>query len=256
MTSITAECISYSYGEETVFSDVSLKFEKPELVCILGPNGVGKTTLVKCFTKILKVADGKVMVNGLDIKDYGLLDLAKIMAFVPNSSSSVFSMTVSEAVMMGRHPHAGWVTSDRDMDVVDQMMHTLELQDFAERDIRELSAGQFQRVAIARGLVQEPKILIMDEPTSNLDVRNQMDVMKFLKDYAKKTETMVLMVSHDLNITASFADRIILMAEGGVYADGTAYDVLTGDNIRDVYKVESKIIDDDGRPHVILLPGR
>ncbi|MCB5279233.1 MAG: ABC transporter ATP-binding protein [Candidatus Cloacimonetes bacterium] len=255
MTEIRMENMSFSYGNCNVFSNISLKIEGSNLVCILGPNGVGKTTLVKCINKLLKPTSGHIYINDNDVQDMHLLDLAQIMAYVPNSAFSVFSMTVAEAILMGRHPHAGWTTSENDMDVVDKAIDTMDLQDLSERDIRELSAGQLQRVMIARGLAQEPEILILDEPTSNLDVKHQMEVMRFLKRYAVESDTTILMVCHDLNITAAFADRIIIMSNGGIFADGKAEDVLTEDCIKQVYDVDVKVIDVEGRPHVILLPG-
>ena len=133
-------------------------------------------------------------------------------------------------------------------------METMDLQELSSRDIRELSAGQMQRVMIARGLAQEPDVLILDEPTSNLDVRYQMDVMRFLKRYARENDVIVMMVCHDLNITAAYADRVLLMYGGGIYADGTASEVITEENISAVYDVRSKVLDMDGIPHVVLLP--
>ena len=133
-------------------------------------------------------------------------------------------------------------------------METMDLHELSSRDIRELSAGQMQRVMIARGLAQEPDVLILDEPTSNLDVRYQMDVMRFLKRYARENDVIVMMVCHDLNITAAYADRVLLMYGGGIYADGTASEVITEENISAVYDVRSKVLDMDGIPHVVLLP--
>lgn len=253
MTSIKIDDVSFSYNNVDVLKDISLEFNSSNLTCIIGPNGVGKTTLVKCINRLLKPNKGLITIDGEDLSTFSLLDLAKRMAFVPNSVSSVFSMSVSEAILMGRYPHSGWVTSDYDLRVVEDIIHTMNLEDLADRNFRELSAGQTQRVVIARGLVQEPEILILDEPTSNLDVKHQMDIMKFLSNYSKNMNIKVIMVCHDLNITSNFADRIIMMHNGRVFADGTAGQVMTEKNIKDVYGVNSKIIDVDGRPHVIML---
>lgn len=254
MTEVRFDNVTFGYGDEPVFENVSIDFDGSGLVCILGPNGVGKTTLVKCINKLLKPKSGTVYVNGTDVQTMGLAELARVMAFVPNSSSSVFSMSVAEAILIGRHPRAGWTTSEKDIEIVDEMAELLGLEEYSDRDIRELSAGQLQRVMIARGLVQEPDILILDEPTSNLDVRYQMDVMKFLKDYARDKGILILMVCHDLNITAAYADRVVLMHGGGVFADGKASDVLTEENIETVYRVKAKVMDVDGTYHIALLP--
>ncbi len=254
MNKIEIKDLSFSYGNVPVFKDISLVLDKPELTCVLGPNGVGKTTLVKCINKLLKPTSGSVLINGRDSREISLLEMARMMAYVPNSTSNVFSTSVAEAILMGRHPHAGWTTSNTDIESVDRAMDVMELQELASREIKELSAGQLQRVMIARGLVQEPKLLILDEPTSNLDIKHQMAVMMFLKDYARDQKIMVLMVCHDLNITAAFADRVIVMSDGGIYADGSANKVLNEKTVKDVYDVECKVIDVNGKPHVIMLP--
>ena len=252
--SVRLENMSFGYDEKLILEDINLEINEPGLLCILGPNGVGKTTIVKNMNKLLKPKSGHVYVNGVDISTMSHLDVAKIMAFVPNSSNSVFSMTVGEFILMGRHPRAGYTTSDRDIAVVDSAIDILGLQEFAERDVRQLSAGQTQRVLIARGLVQEPEILILDEPTSNLDVKYQMDVMKFLKAYARDRKIVVIMVCHDLNITAAYADRVLLLYGKNVYADGKASEVLTADNIKTVYKVNAEVTDHDGIPQIRLIP--
>ena len=251
---IKIEDMTFGYDKNNILENVNLEITEPGLVCILGPNGVGKTTIVKCINKLLKPRGGRVFVNGTDVSSMGLLDVAKILAFVPNSQQSVFSMTVPEAILMGRHPRAGWTTSERDIKVVDAAIDLLGLQEFSTRDIRQLSAGQTQRVLIARGLVQEPDILILDEPTSNLDVKYQMDVMRFLKAYALDRRIIVLMVCHDLNITAAYADRVILMYGKGVFADGKPAEVLTAGNIKTVYHVNAEVSDFNGIPQVHLIP--
>ncbi len=254
MTVIELQDVSFGYGSGQVLSDISVTIDKPELVCILGPNGVGKTTLVKCINKLLKPASGRVLLDGRDVASMSLPDVACEMAYVPNTVSNVFSMTVAEAVLMGRHPHAGWTTSPEDLDIVEDALKAMSLEDLSDRDIRELSQGQLQRAMIARGMVQESKVLILDEPTSNLDVRYQMEVMRLLRQYARENGVIVLMVCHDLNITAAYADRVLLMSGGRIFADGSVDEVLTEGNIRDVYGVDAKVMDIDGVRHVAMLP--
>ncbi len=252
--SVRLENLSFGYDDKLILENINLEINEPGLLCILGPNGVGKTTIVKNMNKLLEPKSGYVFVNGTDVSTMSHLDVARVMAFVPNSSNSVFSMTVGEFILMGRHPRAGYTTSDRDIAVVDSAIEILGLQEFAERDVRQLSAGQTQRVLIARGLVQEPEILILDEPTSNLDVKYQMDVMKFLKAYARDRKIVVIMVCHDLNITAAYADRVLLLYGKNVYADGKASEVLTADNIKTVYNVNAEVTDYDGVPQIRLIP--
>lgn len=254
LTVMDVKDVYFGYGDDEILKGVSISLDGPGLVCILGPNGVGKTTFVKCLNKLLKPSSGTVTIDGMDIKGMSLLDLARLMAFVPNSSSSVFSISVAEMILMGRHPHAGWRITDEDMDLVDHVIDALDLQNYADRDVREISAGQLQRVMIARGLAQEPKILILDEPTSNLDVKYQMDVMRFLKRYAREEGVIVIMVCHDLNVTAAYADRVVLMQDGRIFADGGVAEVLTEENIKQVYDVEARVIEIEGTTHIVLLP--
>lgn len=251
---VVVDHLTFGYSEQNILEDVCLTIDEPGLFCILGPNGVGKTTIVKNMNKLLKPKSGHVYVNGNDVAKMSHLDVARVMAFVPNSSSSVFSMTVGEFILMGRHPRAGYVTTEQDIKIVDAAIELMGLQEFAERDVRQLSAGQTQRVLIARGLVQEPEILILDEPTSNLDVKYQMDVMKFLKAYARDRKIVVIMVCHDLNITAAYADRVLLLYGKGVFADGKPSEVLTAENIKTVYKVNAEVVDNDGTPFIHLIP--
>ena len=252
---LSTEGLSFSYGATPLLSDVNLEFDSSGLVCVVGPNGVGKTTLVKCMVGLLKPTGGRVLIDGTDTASMKAIEVARRMAYVPNSASTVFRTTVSEFVLLGRFPHSQWSTSDEDLDVTDSVMDTMKLQGLADRDVGELSSGQMQRVLIARGLAQQPEVLILDEPTSNLDVAAQMDVLGFLRTYARETGTTVLTVCHDLNLASMFADRAVVVSGGGIYADGRSEDVFTEAVVSDVYGVRCKAIDVEGRPHVILLPG-
>lgn len=256
MTCLELNEVSFGYGDRTVIDGISLTFDRPGLVCLLGPNGVGKTTLAKCVSRLLRPKSGSITLDGSDIFSMGQMELARRLTYVPNSESSVFSMSVAEAVLMGRHPHSSWSVSERDLRIVDDVLRTMDLQEMSSCDIREISAGQMQRVMIARGLAQEPEILILDEPTSNLDVRYQMDVMEFLRTYAHEKGIMIIMVCHDLNITSAYADRVILMSGGHIHSDGRPSDVITEDTIRQVYDVDSKVLDIDGVTCVVLVPRR
>ena len=247
--------LRFSYGRDEVLRGVDFEIDHPELVCILGPNGAGKTTMAKCLDRILRPTSGEIVLDGEDVLAMRHMDLARKVAYVPNRVSNTFRTTVSEFVLMGRFPHAQWSNTDHDLDVADSAMGMMGLHDLAGKDVGEVSSGQMQRAMIARGLAQEPEILILDEPTSNLDAKSQMDVMGFLRDFARGRGVAVLSVCHDLNIAATFADRIIIVADGRVFADGAPDEVLTESNISAVYGVRSRVIDVDGRPHVILLPG-
>ena len=245
--------VSFNYGTTQIIKDVSFDLGEPNLTCIIGPNGVGKTTLARCVNRLLKPHSGKVLLSDVNINDMTLRELATHLGYVPNVSGDTFPMSVVDTVLMGRHPRGGWTPTNRDLEIVEETIHIMGLDDFAMRDFNELSAGQHQKVMIARGLAQEPDVLILDEPTSNLDVRHQIEVMELLHKLVREKGLMVLMVCHDLNITARYADRIIMMSDGGVFSDGTAKEVITEENIMRVYGVRSKVIEVEGRPHVILL---
>lgn len=246
--------VSFGYGDTEVLRDICLHLDEPGLVCIVGPNGVGKSTLIKCINKIIHPKEGVVLVDGHDISDVSPKELAKVVGYVPVTSNDAFPMTVMDTVLMGRHPHQRMGrTSDYDLRIVRCALNMMGITHLAMRNFNELSAGQHQKVAIARGLAQTPKLLILDEPTSNLDVRHQIQVTELLHDLAVQNGMTVLMISHDLNTSAKFADRIIMMATPGIIYDvGTPSEVITQESIRFVYGVDCSIVDDEGRPHVIL----
>ena len=242
----------FSYTGVPVLDDITLDLSGSKFVSIMGPNGVGKSTLIHCINKILTPTSGTVMIDGTEVKDISLKEMAKIIGYVPYSSSDTFPLTVVDTVLMGRHPYSKWNTLDRDLDIVYDTLERLGISHLAMRSFNELSAGQHQKVMLARGLVQEPRILLLDEPTSNLDIRHQLEVTKMLRDLSREKEMLVIFISHDINIAAKYSDEVIMMRKGGIYAVGTPNEVITADNLREVYGVESCIVDDDGMPHVIL----
>ncbi|MEE3400967.1 MAG: ABC transporter ATP-binding protein [Methanomethylophilus sp.] len=249
---IKIDGLTFSYSSTPVLKDITLDLTGPKFVSILGPNGVGKSTLIHCINKILSPTGGTVMLDGKDVKDITIKEMAKQVGYVPYSANDTFPLTVVDTVLMGRHPHSKWGSLDKDLDIVYDTLKMLGISHLAMRNFNELSAGQHQKVMLARGLVQEPKVLLLDEPTSNLDIRHQLDVTKMLKRLSDEKGILVIMISHDISIAAKFSDEIIMLRDGAIYAAGTPNEVITEPNLEAVYGVKSRIVDDDGRPHVIL----
>lgn len=251
---IEVEGLCYGYSEDCkVLHDISFCIDEPGFISIIGPNGVGKSTMIKCINGIIKPTSGTVRILGRPVEDYNLKDLARIVGYVPVISGDYLKMTVLDTVLIGRYSHQRWKTTDEDILMAHKALKAMEIDDLAMRGFDELSAGQHQKVSIARGLVQKPRIMILDEPTSNLDIRHQVFVSAFLKKLAARTGMVILMISHDLNLAAKFSDRIIVMgAPGRIYGIGTPDEMITEDMIRDVYDVQCSVVTNHGSPHVIL----
>ncbi len=249
------ENLGFSYGPEKVFEGINLTLDKSELVCIIGANGAGKSTLMHCMNRILSPSEGNVTLDGKDLHTYGLREMARIISFVPHAEDTTFSMSVLDTVLMGRLPYSGQSPRSDDIRIAAENLKLLGMKDFALHNFDELSAGQHQKVMIARSLTQEPKIMLLDEPTSNLDVKYQMLVMRLLRDVARVKNIMVVTICHDLNVTSKYADRILMLHDHGIYADGTPKEVLTAENIKTVYGTDCEVFDFRGRPLIALLDG-
>ncbi|MCQ2070555.1 MAG: ABC transporter ATP-binding protein [archaeon] len=250
--SIKAEDLGVSYGSTLIWEHINLDLNEPGLISILGPNGVGKSTFMYTINKILEPTSGRVLIDGTDVKDITFKEIAKRIAYVPQASGETFAMTVMDTVLMGRYPHSGYAVTQEDMEIAVDCLQKMHMGEYAMRNFNELSAGQHQRVMIARGLAQMPELLMLDEPTSNLDIYHQIYTMKLLRDIAHERGIMVLVICHDLNIASRFSDRVIMFRKGMVHSDGTSQEVLTAETIQDVYNVKADVIPVDGRPYVIF----
>jgi len=245
---------AYRKDGELTIKDITIDIHNPQLISIIGPNGVGKSTLIHCINKILEPTCGTVMVDELDVKTVKIKELAKKIGYVPYTSSDTFPLTVIDTILMGRNPYSKLRSNPKnDMEIVKEVLELMDIVPLAMRPFNELSAGQHQRVMLARGLAQEPEILLLDEPTANLDIKHQMDVIRILKQLSVKKKIVVIMISHDLNLAAKYSDNIIMMAHGTIYDVGRPEDVITKESIKEVYGVEADIVMHNGRPLTILL---
>lgn len=250
---LAIEDLHFSYPGKKILNGVSLTVNASEIACIVGPNGSGKSTLVKCVEAINRPDSGAVLIDGVDAKAMSALDMARVVAYVPQSGGLLFSTTVFDAVMMGRKPYSSWKSAAEDEDIVIDVLARMELDDIALEEFNHLSGGQQQRVLIARALAQRPSILLLDEPTSALDIAHQLEVMEIIHALAHEQGMAVLMVVHDLNLVSRYADRVAMMDRGRIHVQGDAASVFTHDNIMAVYKVRSHIGMCEGKLSVIPL---
>lgn len=238
---LTINKLSFDYTGIQVLKDVEMSVDIGETLSIVGPNGSGKSTLLKCINRILKTKQNTVLIDGKDANKLNLKEVSKIMSYVPQNSTSTFPYTVFDVVLMGRKPYVHWSLSDRDNDIVVDMLDFLGISHLALRHFNELSGGEQQKVIIARALTQQPQILLLDEPTSSLDIRHQLEIMCILRSLTQSKERSVIVSMHDLNMASRFTDRMIMLKQGCIFAAGTPETVLTEENIEAVYGIKSSI---------------
>lgn len=252
MVNITIKRLTFGYNGSMILDDLNLVVEDSEVLGLVGPNGSGKTTLIKCIDKILK-PKGSILIDGRDIDTVSRTDLAKRLGYVPQSSSTPLATTVFDTVLMGRRPHISWRVSDSDLDKVADILGLLHLENLAMRDFSQLSGGQKQKVLIARALAQEPEVLLLDEPTSSLDMKHQLEVMETISSLVKEKKISAVMALHDLNLASMFVDKLAILKGGKIYAAGEPIDLLNAKNIRDVYGVEAVVMNNLDRPYIVPL---
>ncbi len=245
--------VQFSYKSTSVLKNISLNVGEGEVLSLVGPNGSGKTTLLKCMNRILKPKKGTIFLEGKDIGKLKARELARFSGYVPQSAHSFFPLTVFDTVLLGRIPHLNFKISDRDKETVFAVLTLMGLEEMAFRTFNELSGGERQKVLVARALSQEPEVLLLDEPTSNLDLRHQLEVLSIIVDLAKGRGLSAVMAIHDLNLASRFSDKIVMLKDGVIYAAGKAREILNSQNIREVYGVDTTINNDSGRPYVIPL---
>ncbi len=252
MVKISIKGLSFDYSGSRIFDGLFLDIEDSQVLGLVGPNGSGKTTLIKCIDRILKPR-GSILLEGREMETMSRMEIAKRLGYVPQSGPAPLATTVFDMVLIGRRPHMGWQVSPSDLDKVTEVLDRLHLGEFALRDFCELSGGQKQKVLIARALCQEPAVLLLDEPTSNLDMRHQLEVLEIIATLVKEKRISAVMALHDLNLAARFADKLAILKGGKIYAAGDPADLLTTGNIREVYGVEAMVMDNHGRPYIVPI---
>ncbi|MCL1811000.1 MAG: ABC transporter ATP-binding protein [Methanomassiliicoccaceae archaeon] len=237
------DSLSYRYDNKTVLDEISLNIRGGEMIGILGPNGCGKTTLLKNLNRNLRPHGGCVMISGTDIGGISKKEIAKNMAVVPQSNEIRFAFTVKEIVGMGRMPFQESFRGEtgEDMEIIDRAMEQTGLTEFADRYINTLSGGERQRAIIARAITQTPKIILMDEPTLHLDINMQFEVLDLIRRLSKENDLTVVIVSHDLPMVTRYCDRVVLIHDHKVFAMGTPEEVLTRENMRIVFNVDAEL---------------
>ena len=247
--------VTMGYKETIVLSDVSLEVSPGEVLAVIGPNGVGKSTLVRIASGTLEPMSGHVGINGDSLGDLAPAARARYVSVVPQATNLPPTFRAMDVVMMGRTPYLGWLGSEGEADfkvVREAMEHTGTLE-MAERPIEELSGGAQQRVLIARALAQAAPIMLLDEPTAHLDLRHQDQVLGLARGLAKESGMAIMLALHDLNLVSRFADRVALLSDGGVRKLGSPEDVMLPDLLAGVYGINIEVVPSpvDGKPLVL-----
>jgi iron complex transport system ATP-binding protein len=232
--------LEFGYKKHKVFQGISLDLYRGQVLSLVGPNGAGKTTLLKCIDHLLVPGGGEIIIEGRNITSLSRLELARSIAYVPQASPSQFPITVFDAVMLGRKPYLNWKPGKKDIAMVMDMINRLELSDMVMRDLNELSGGERQKVIIAKAIVQEPKILLFDEPTTYLDLKYQLKIMQFIRELIDEKQICAMVTTHDLNLALMYSDRIAVLKNGKIVAEGNT-GILTEEVILDVYGVQASL---------------
>lgn len=248
--------IVVKYGGYTALDGVSFEVGPGEVVSIVGPNGSGKSTIIKAIARILEPASGRVYVDGRALETLEPWEMAKMIGYVPQNFHYLFYSSVMETVLLGRKPHIRWNVSQRDLDIVQEALDSMGIAGMARKFMDELSGGEKQKVYIARTLAQEPGLFLLDEPTSNLDLRHQIEVLEITKKLTKDRNASMVVALHDLNLAMRYADRVAMMRRGRLYAFGRPEDVLTVENIDRVYGVEAAIVESEYGRYILPVRAR
>ncbi|NLA12504.1 MAG: ABC transporter ATP-binding protein [Firmicutes bacterium] len=252
MLEVNKVTFTYKLGTKNVLQDISFSLERNQCVAILGNNGAGKSTLLKCINRICPPQRGEVLIDGNSVSRMTRNEMARNISYVAQNNVSL-NMTVFDAILLGRKPYITWDATTEDMQIVHRIIEQMQLEDFALRSVSELSGGERQKVMLARALAQEPKLLLLDEPTSNLDPRNQHEVLRMVKIIAREHKIAVAIVIHDLNLALRYCDRFLFLKDSRVFSYG-GLESMTPENIEEVYQIHVHIIEHMDVPVIVPFP--
>jgi iron complex transport system ATP-binding protein len=244
------------YGQRRVLDDINLRVAAGEILVVAGPNGAGKSTLIRAASGVLPVQSGQVQINGKDLLQLPSGERARNLAVVPQARNLPGAFTVYESVLLGRTPYLGWVGQPRPGDH-EQVLRALERTctlELSTRRVGELSGGEQQRVLLARALAQNTPVLMLDEPTTHLDLQHQSGLLNLVRSLANEREIAVLMVLHDLNLAGIYADRVALLVDGQIHSVGTPQEVLTTDTLSQVYRMPVRVMPHPEYGSPLILP--
>jgi iron complex transport system ATP-binding protein len=232
--------VTVGYAHQDILMDISFDVPAGQMVGLIGPNGSGKSTLIRTLSRVISPHRGSILLNGTDISRIKRSDMARSVGVVPQVTLLPSAVTAFEVVLMGRNPHLGLFQHEgkKEMDIAWDAMGRTGVQHLALRRIGELSGGEIQCIVIARVLAQETGIILLDEPTANLDIGRQIDVMDLFRKLCTNDGLTMVVALHDLNLAAQYCDRVLLINDGRIHAQGSPSEVITPENIRDVYKAE------------------
>ena len=255
-TALHVKDVSVGYGERTVLDALNVDIKRGTVTSIVGPNGCGKSTLLRTMSRLLNPTKGEIVLDGKSIHDIPTRKLATQLGLLPQTPIAPDGIVVADLVGRGRTPHQGilgrW--SQQDYDIVAEALETTGISDLAERSIDELSGGQRQRVWIAMALAQRTDTLLLDEPTTYLDVKHQLDVLDLLTELNHDRGTTIVMVLHDLNLAARYSDELVAVSGGKVFAHGHPREVITKENVKSVFGIDSVIITDPVSDQPAVMP--
>ncbi len=243
MYALEVKNLKFGYNRETILKDVSFNIEKGKFISIIGPNGSGKSTLLKNLNGIYTPSGGKVTVDSIDINRIKTKELAKKIALVPQNTIIDYEFTVEDIVLMGRHPYKGRFQreDDNDYEIVKEALEMTNTFHLKDRIITEISGGERQRVIIAKALAQNPSIILLDEPTSHLDINHQIEILNLLRKLNQEKGTTIVVVIHDINLASRYSDKIIMLNEGEIIGIGRPEEVITKENIEFAYNLKVAI---------------